>query len=92
MAVGEVLVDADALADGDVFLVGVGFGDFGGTGLVSRLDGVVGCTATTLGVGFGVGLAAGLGGREAGTLGEFGCCVVVLPTSPLAWPATWPLR
>ena len=92
MAVGEVVADGDALADGDVFLVGVGFGDFAGTGLVSELDGVVGCSATTLGVSVGVGSACWLAGREDVTLGEFGCCVLVLPAVPLALPLAWPLR
>jgi hypothetical protein len=54
VAVGEVLPDADALAVGEVFLVGVGFADFvgcgltggpdDGTGRTTRLEVGVGCT------------------------------------------------
>ena len=87
MAVGEVLAVADGLAVGDGFLVGVGFANLLGPALVVGLDEVLGCTATTLGVGVGVGAEGRPAVREGVTLGEFERWPVVLPAFPLAWPA-----
>ena len=85
VAVGEVLADADGLAVGDAFLVGVGSVDFTGCGLwVGRPD-VVGCTTITLGVGDDWGSRLGLAEGEA--FGELRCCVVLSPVCPVFWPA-----
>ena len=84
MAVGEVLAEADGLAVGDAFLVGVGLTDFTGSGLILGLDEVVGCTATTLGVGEDVGRGCWLTMRDGVTLGEFECAAVLSPVLPLA--------
>jgi hypothetical protein len=57
VVVGELLADADALAVGEVFWVGVvvGFADFFGLGETEELDDGTGFTATRLDVGVGCG-------------------------------------
>ncbi len=90
MEVGELLAEADGLADCEVVGDDVGLiTDFVGLGLPTvGLGGLGGCTTTTLegvGVGLKCGLGCGLTVRADGlTLGEFSCRAVP-PVFPLVW-------
>ena len=55
MGVGELLADADGLAEGDVVRDGVGLTDLVGCGLPAGVGEADGCSLTRLGRGVGLG-------------------------------------
>jgi hypothetical protein len=86
VGVGELLAEADGLADGEVFGDDVGLTDLVGFTLRAGLRDVGGWYLTAT-LGEGVGLACGLARCVAeGAADELMCCAVLLPTSPLARP------